>query len=175
MVSLRCGKNGLRFLVMFGTVVLLCIFFSCERKEEPAEMNWPAATRECRPWTYWWWMGSAVDEPNLTKVLEAYRQAGMGGVHIVPIYGVKGCEDRFIDYLSPKWMQMLRFTVAEANQLDMGVDMTTGTGWCFGGPQVSKEDADYIAVMKICKPDANGVINQKFDEGCVQAVMAYSE
>lgn len=174
-MCLKCGTNSLRFLVMFGTVVLSCISFSFARGEKPAEMNWPVVTKECRPWTYWWWMGSAVDEPNLTEHLEAYRKAGIGGVHIIPIYGVKGCEDHFIDYLSGKWMQMLKHTIAEAERLDMGVDMTTGTGWCFGGPQVSKKDADYLAVMKVCTPDANGVVNQKFEEKSIQAVVAYSD
>jgi len=56
-----------------------------------------------------------------------------GGVHIIPIYGAKGYESRYIDYLSPKWMEMLRHTVTEAQRLDLGIDMTTGTGWCFGG------------------------------------------
>jgi len=174
-LRLKRRNNNLILAVMLSVLVFLCIFLSCEREKKSPVMDWPAVTKECRPWTYWWWMGSAVDEPNLTENLEAYRKAGMGGVHIVPIYGAKGCEDRFVDYLSPKWMRMLSFTVAEANRLDMGVDMTTGTGWNFGGPQVSKEDADYLAVMKVCTPDANGVVDQKFEEGCVQAVMACSE
>ena len=35
----------------------------------------------------------------------------MGGVHIIPIYGAKGCEDKYIHYLSPQWMDMLRHVV----------------------------------------------------------------
>ena len=42
-----------------------------------------------------------------------------------------------IDYLSPKWMSMLEHCVREGDRLDMGIDMTTGTGWCFGGPQIT--------------------------------------
>ena len=65
----------------------------------------------------------------------------MGGVHIIPIYGAKGSESRYIEYLSPKWMAMLRHTVSEAERRDMFVDMSTGTGWCFGGPNVRPIDA----------------------------------
>ena len=32
---------------------------------------------------------------------------------------------------------MLEHTAREARRLDMGVDMATGTGWPFGGPEVS--------------------------------------
>ena len=35
-----------------------------------------------------------------------------------------------------------RHTISEAHRLDMGVDMPTGTGWPFGGPQVTDEDAE---------------------------------
>lgn len=99
--------------------------------------GWPPETRETRPWAYWWWMGSAVDPDNLTRELERYRAAGYGGVHIIPIYGARGYEHRYIPYLSPKWMEMMGHAVSEAARLGMGVDMTTGTGWNFGGPNIS--------------------------------------
>jgi hypothetical protein len=102
---------------------------------------WPVIQQQMRPWTRWWWMGNAVDEKNLSAALSAYAAAGIGGVEITPIYGAKGYEDRYIDFLSPKWMRMLDFTVKKATELHMGVDMNTGTGWPFGGPQVSPEFA----------------------------------
>ena len=102
---------------------------------------WPVIEKQMRPWTRWWWMGSAVDEKNLSVALSTYANAGMGGVEITPIYGVKGFEDRYIDFLSPKWITMLDYTVKKANALGMGVDMNTGTGWPFGGPQITPEFA----------------------------------
>ncbi len=59
-----------------------------------------AVTRETKPWTRWWWQGSAVEPDSLTAQLEALKAAGIGGVEITPIYGVRGAEDRFIPYLS---------------------------------------------------------------------------
>ena len=91
-------------------------------------------------------MGSSVDEANLSRSLELYEQAGIGGVEITPIYGVKGEEDQFVQYLSSDWMDQLGFTLEEAGRLNLGVDMATGTGWPFGGPHVEAEDASrYIA------------------------------
>ncbi|MBN1420120.1 MAG: VCBS repeat-containing protein, partial [Planctomycetes bacterium] len=112
-----------------------------ETRRGSEALAWPAVTRTCRPWTYWWWMGSAVTPEELTRHLEMYRAAGMGGCHIVPIYGAKGCEEKYIPFLSPEWMEVLAHTVAEARRLDMGIDMTTGTGWPFGGPNVGAQDA----------------------------------
>ncbi|GAB4025065.1 glycosyl hydrolase [Spirosoma koreense] len=90
-----------------------------------------------RPWTYWWWMGSAVNEADITRQLEQFAGVGMGGVHIIPIYGVRGYESQFIPFLSERWLNVFAHTVREASRLGLGVDLTTGTGWPFGGPNVT--------------------------------------
>lgn len=94
-----------------------------------------------RPWTYWWWMGSAVNEAEITRQLQQMAEAGLGGVHIIPIYGTKGYESQFIPFLSSRWLAVFAHTVREANRLGMGVDLTTGTGWPFGGPNVTPQMA----------------------------------
>jgi hypothetical protein len=94
-----------------------------------------------KPWTRWWWQGSAVNESDLLWNLQQYQKAGLGGVEITPIYGVKGTEDRFIPYLSPQWMKALTYTLEQSKKLGLGVDMANGTGWPFGGPWVRDEDA----------------------------------
>ena len=137
-------------------------------------LSWPAQTSESRPWAYWWWMGSAVDRENITRELQRYRDAGMGGVHIIPIYGAKGYESRYIDYLSPRWMEMLKHTTLEAQRLGLGVDMTTGSGWCFGGPNVTERDACATAVVKTFDVAAGAHLTEKFDREATQALMAYS-
>ncbi len=125
----------------------IAIAHSLSAPAADAPSPWPGVTRECRPWAYNWWMGSAVDRENLARELRRYREGGLGGVHIVPIYGVKGAEARDIPYLSPRWMEMLAFTIDEASKLDLGVDMTSGSGWCFGGPPITKELAGQKAVV----------------------------
>jgi hypothetical protein len=94
-------------------------------------------------------MGSAVDKQNLSRLLKAYEEAGLGGLEIAPIYGAKGFEDRFLSYLSPEWLEMLRYTVATADSLDLGIDLTQGTGWPFGGPMVGPEMAAQRMVMQV--------------------------
>ena len=103
--------------------------------------GWPVVSRETRPWTRWWWMGSAVDRPGLSAELESLKGAGLGGVEITPIYGVAGAESKFIPYLSRDWVDQLEHTLREAARLDLGVDMATGTGWPFGGPWVADDHA----------------------------------
>src|SRR5437763_419109 len=87
---------------------------------EPDPLAWPAVAAEHRPWTRWWWLGSAVDRENLTRSLDEFKRAGIGGVEICPIYGAKGYEEKFIDFLSPRWVEMLAHTTAEAKRLGLG-------------------------------------------------------
>lgn len=140
----------------------------------PDSGGWPVITREQRPWAYWWWMGSAVDKANLTRELGRYRAAGYGGVHIIPIYGAKGWESNYISYLSPKWMEMLDHTVREAKRLDLGVDMTTGTGWCFGGgPYVGEKEGNASVVVKTYDVVAGAKLIEPFDTQKIQTLVAY--
>ncbi|MBK6829197.1 MAG: hypothetical protein IPG86_21215 [Chitinophagaceae bacterium] len=32
--------------------------------------------------TRWWWQGSAVDKPNLTSLMQQYKEAGLSGLEI---------------------------------------------------------------------------------------------
>jgi hypothetical protein len=117
-------------------ILLLILTTSCI-----AQLKWPTITQVNKPWTRWWWEGSAVNKKDLTRSMQLYQQAGLGGLEITPIYGVKGSEKEFISYLSPPWMDMLDHTLKEAKRLNLGIDMATGTGWPFGGPWITPEDA----------------------------------
>ncbi|HEX8358140.1 MAG TPA: glycosyl hydrolase, partial [Segetibacter sp.] len=120
---------------------LLAFAFACLTGAASTQTIWPTVKPEAKPWTRWWWMGSAVDEKNISSQLTSYQKAGFGGVEVVPIYGAVGYEKQYIPYLSPRWMKMLDHTVKHSTALNMGVYMSVGTGWPIGGPQVTKEDA----------------------------------
>ncbi|MDQ3842517.1 MAG: glycoside hydrolase family 2 protein [Bacteroidota bacterium] len=113
-----------------------------------AQIAWPPITQEMKPWARWWWMGSAVDEKNLTANMQDYKAAGLGGLEITPIYGVMGYEKQFINFLSPQWMQKLDYTLKEAKRLGLGIDIANGTGWPFGGPWIKDKDASKTVYFK---------------------------
>jgi hypothetical protein len=122
--------------------IFFCFVLSCHSfAQNKAESPWPNSSNINQPWARWWWMGSAVDKPNLKKSLLDFHNAGIGGVEITPIYGVKGEENNFIDYLSPKWLEMLDYTIHISDSLHMQVDMVLGTGWPYGGSHVTLQNA----------------------------------
>lgn len=135
------------FLMMLGVSQLM------------AQAQWPAITQQAKPWTRWWWMGSAVDKNNISSLLQQYSRSGLGGVEIVPIYGAKGYENRYIKYLSPQWMQMLDHTISRAKALNMGVYISVGTGWPIGGSHVTKEDAASKALVQQYDLKANTALS----------------
>lgn len=162
-----------RFILALWSAVVAAASPSCLAADD-APLAWPPITRECRPWAYNWWLGSAVDRTNLAHELQRYREGGLGGVHIVPIYGAKGAESRYLDYLGPGWMDMLGFAVSEGVRHDLGVDMTTGTGWCFGGPNVTKAQGGWTMRTRMIAVPAGGKLDERFDRQTVQALIAVS-
>lgn len=127
---------------------IVCITAFCLIEAKSQEGAWPAITNQSKPWARWWWMGNAVDTGQLALLMKKYHEAGIGGLEIAPIYGVKGYEKEYINYLSPQWMQKLRFTLKSANELGMGIDLTGGTGWPFGGPQIKTATAASQIIVK---------------------------
>ena len=110
--------------------------------------TWPTPSHEAKAGTRWWWLGSAVDKTNLQWNLSEYARAGIGAVEITPLYGVQGNDKNNIDFLSPRWMQALKDVQDISKPLGIEVDMNCGTGWPFGGPQVSLEQAACKAIFK---------------------------
>ena len=63
-------------------------------------MNWPELKSEHRPWTRWWWLGSAVSEAEITRHLELFHAAGFGGVVAFELAeGDSAMVHRFLDAL----------------------------------------------------------------------------
>ena len=69
-----------RSLAPLRTTVRVALALLLPLAASAQPLAWPAATREARPWTRWWWMGSAVDSANLTAALRELAAAGFGGV-----------------------------------------------------------------------------------------------
>ncbi len=86
----------------------------------------------------WWWFGAAVSHPELERELRTMKAAGIGGVEIQAVYPL-ALDDpqtgpKNLPYLSPEFLDALRFAANTARKLDMRVDVTLTSGWPFGGP-----------------------------------------
>ena len=108
----------------------------------PKPLAWPEPTQTMKPWVYNWWMGSAVDKAGLELQCRELADKGFGGFHVIPIYGAKGgYEKNWKPLLSPQWIEAWNLAAGLASYNGLGIDLTMGSGWCFGGPWIDKEHA----------------------------------
>jgi hypothetical protein len=108
--------------------------------DPPGDTSWPAVTAECRPWTRWWWLGNAVDEPrpprsNWRRSPRRESAAWRSPRSMEPT-GPRSV--KFGPTSRKRRTSALAFTCTgrAARRLGLGVDMATGTGWPFGRPHV---------------------------------------
>ncbi|MDB4582052.1 glycosyl hydrolase [Draconibacterium sp.] len=119
-------------------LLIILLFGACQ---QPKQVQWPEITNETKPWTRWWWHGSAVNATDLTANMQELQKAGFGGVEITPIYDVKGYEEHSLSFQSTEWMAMFAHTLKEGQRLGLGIDLANASGWPFGGPWISAEHA----------------------------------
>ncbi|HEY1494952.1 MAG TPA: glycosyl hydrolase [Candidatus Solibacter sp.] len=91
----------------------------------------------------WWWFGPAVTKPELEREMRLMKQGGIGGFEVQPTYALeldnaeKGIKN--LPYMSPEFLDALRFTGEKAKELGLRMDLTLGSGWPFGGPHIPVE------------------------------------
>ena len=95
---------------------------------------------DCRIVVRWWWFGPAVTKPEIQRELEQMKAAGIGGVEIAALYPLVLDDPqhgfRNLPFLSDDHIDALRFAANEARKLGLRVDITLGSGWPFGGPEI---------------------------------------
>lgn len=176
-----CKSNSIFMVVLLFVV---CCFYCLAIG---GDGSWPfEITVGHRPGTYWWTPGSAWDKDSIDWNLENLKAGGVGTAHIVPIYGAKGYEDRYISFLSEEWVECLQYILKKADSLGMQVDMTTGTGWCFGGGDLAREHWDTRAgldketgklsfsanrMVKRAAPGGSGHMVNPFSQGAINAYL----
>lgn len=93
----------------------------------------------------WWWFGPAVTKAELERELRVMRDGGIGGVEVQPVYPLSPDENssgvRNLPFLSDDFIEALRFASSKARELGLRVDLTVGSGWPYGGPQVTIDQA----------------------------------
>ena len=141
-----------------------------------AALSWPEPVASMKPWAYNWWMGSAVDQEGLEYQASEMADKGFGGFHVIPIYGAKGYESKYRKLLSPEWIDAWNMAARTARRYGLGIDLTMGAGWCFGGPWVKKEDAASSGMrVKRAGPGGEGYMIDPFSPSSMSNHVAQFE
>ncbi len=118
----------------------------------PAALSQPAAIGELRRsfqdppddsriMMRWWWFGPAVTKPELEREMRLMKEGGIGGFEVQPVdavaLGDAATGIKNLPFLSDEFIEALRFASIKGRELGLRVDLTLGSGWPYGGPQVS--------------------------------------
>src|SRR6266702_3300533 len=104
--------------------------------------NPPATTK---PMMRWWWFGTAVEKPEILHELQQMKADGIGGVELAFVYPevlddpAKGLINE--PFVGPAMLDNVRYAQSEARKLGLRVDVTLGSGWPYGGPATTLEEA----------------------------------
>jgi alpha-L-rhamnosidase len=93
----------------------------------------------------WWWFGTAVEKPEILRELHQMKADGIGGVELAFVYPqvLDDPAKNLINepFLSPAMLDNVRYAQSEAHKLGLRVDVTLGSGWPYGGPATTLEEA----------------------------------
>jgi hypothetical protein len=88
----------------------------------------------------WWWYGPAVTKKEIEREMRMMKEGGIGGFEVQVTYPLSPDDQsagiKNLPYLSDEFIDALRFTSEKAHELGMRMDLTLGSGWPYGGPQV---------------------------------------
>jgi hypothetical protein len=96
----------------------------------------------------WWWFGPGVTKTELEKEMRMMKAGGIGGFEVQPVYPLALDDTKLpfknLTYLSPEFLDAIRFTSDKARELGLRMDMTLCSGWPYGGPYVTAAQASSL-------------------------------
>ncbi len=125
---------------LFFAILLAIAAPAAARAAEPfaLQREFVAPPAAARPWVYWFWLNSNITKEGITADLEAMKRVGIGGVLIMEVD--QGAPQGPVSFAGPKWRELFKFMLAEADRLGLEVNMTNDAGWCgSGGPWITPE------------------------------------
>lgn len=104
---------------------------------------------EFGPQARWWWPGGSVDDATLGQQLEELAGLGYSAVEIQPFMATLTNADLGVDAAirtvgEPAFLDRLRTAACKAGELGVAWDLTLGSGWSTGGPDVGDDGARQV-------------------------------
>jgi len=124
-----------------------------------------------RPMVRWWWFGLAVQKPEILRELQQMKADGIGGAELAFEYPqvlddpAKGLKN--LPFLSPEFLDDVRYAQTEGRKLGLRIDVTLGSGWPYGGPATTLDQAaGHLRVVEVPLPsNATSITAPKLEEG----------
>jgi alpha-L-rhamnosidase len=107
--------------------------------------NFENPPADSRPMMRWWWFGPAVEKPEILHELEQMKADGIGGAELAFVYPqvVDDPARHLVNerFLSPPMLDCVSYAASQARRLGLRLDVTLGSGWPYGGPATTLQEA----------------------------------
>ena len=137
----RC-KSKFPSIIKLSTIALMVLGATVLAAEPVSDLE-KGFTRppdSARPWVYWFWLNGNITSNGITADLEAMKRVGIGGGLIMEVD--QGAPVGPMDFMGPAWRDLFRHVHAEANRLDLEINMNDDAGWNgSGGPWIKPEQS----------------------------------
>src|SRR5450631_2889971 len=133
--------------------------------------NFANPPASARPMVRWWWFGAAVEKPEILRELQQMKADGIGGAELAFVYPEvlddpsKGLAN--LPFLSPAMLDAVNYAQAQGRQLGLRIDVTLCSGWPYGGPAITpQEAAGRLRTVEVAvPPNATSVAAPQLAEG----------
>jgi hypothetical protein len=100
---------------------------------------------DSRPIVRWWWFGPAVVKPEILRELQQMKADGIQGAELAfeypEVLDDPSKDLKNLPFLSPEMLDDVAYAQSEGRKLGLRIDLTLCSGWPYGGPSVTLEDA----------------------------------
>src|ERR1700722_4716209 len=116
--------------------------------------NFENPPADSRPMMRWWWFGPAVEKPEILRELEQMKADGIGGAELAFVYPqvVDDPARHLVNerFLNTPMLDSVSYAASQARRLGLRLDVTLGSGWPYGGPATTlQEAAERIRVLEL--------------------------
>lgn len=124
-----------------------------------------------KPMVRWWWFGTAVEKPEILRELQQMKADNIGGAEMAFVYPEvlddpsKGLKN--LAFVSPEFLDNVHYAQAEGRKLGLRIDVTLGSGWPYGGPATTLEEAaGHLRIAQVPVPaNSTSIAAPKLTEG----------
>ena len=126
---------------------------------------------KAKPMVRWWWFGPAVVKPEILRELQQMKANGVGGAELAFVYP-EVLDDpskdlKNLPFLSPEMLDDVKYAQIEGRKLGLRIDITLCTGWPYGGPTITLDEAvTRLRTVEVPIPaNASSVTGPALEEG----------
>ncbi len=158
-----------------GCAIAMCVAFAVAGTQQSPiarlQQSFLSPPDDARPMVRWWWFGAAVTKPEILRELQEMKADGIGGAELAFVYPevlddpAQGLKN--LPFLSSEMLADVTYAQAEERKLGLRIDVTLCSGWPYGGPAITLDEAaTHLRIAEVAVPaNATHVAAPKLDAG----------